>query len=65
MSSILIGGHWMRLYFRVKKLNLSDFGHYYRPDSYFANGELELSQFGLDMYNLGGQISSNLALCVR
>ena len=51
--------------FRGKKLNLSDFGHYYRADQYFTNGEADIAQVGTDVYSLCGMASTNLALNVR
>ena len=51
--------------FRGKKLNLSDFGHFYRSDQYFVNGEADIAQLGTDVYSLCGMASTNLALNVR
>ena len=54
------------LIFSGKKLNLSDFGHYFHVDGYFpANGEPDLGQYGTDVYSLSGMVTSNLALLIR
>ena len=53
------------IYYRGKKLNLSDFGHFYRSDQYFVNGEADIAQMGTDVYSLCGMASTNLALNVR
>ena len=52
-------------YFSGRKLCLGDFGHYYRPEQYFMNGEADLAQLGTDVYTLCGQAATNLSLNVR